>query len=152
LVNFGIHVELAWDKNLELTADVAGYLRRGLSEGIYYDNELLKPGIGGTTLWLTGNIGGLMTSGPNDAIYDPFLEKTITEAGHSKARAFGYSLANSVIDTFNENNFVKRIEIGCLFKTIISSCSDVFHSCPFLSNQMFSSEFGRCECRCAPFR
>ena len=106
LVNFGIHVELAWDKNLELTADVAGYLRRGLSEGIYYDNELLKPGIGGTTLWLTGNIGGLMTSGPNDAIYDPFLEKTITEAGHSKARAFGYSLANSVIDTFNENNFV----------------------------------------------
>ena len=30
LVNFGIHVELAWDKNLELTADVAGYLRRGL--------------------------------------------------------------------------------------------------------------------------
>ena len=35
LINFGIHVELVWDKNLELTADVAGYLRRGISEGIY---------------------------------------------------------------------------------------------------------------------
>ena len=34
LINFGIHVELVWDKNLELTADVAGYLRRGISEGI----------------------------------------------------------------------------------------------------------------------
>ena len=29
-----------------------------------------------------------MTSGPTDAIYDSFL-KTITEAGHPKARAFG---------------------------------------------------------------
>ena len=106
LVNFGIHVELAWDKNLELTSDVAGYLRSGISNGIYYDDALLKAGLGGTTLWLTGNIGGLMTSGPDDPIYDSFLKKTITEAGHSKARAFGYSLENSVIDTFNENNFV----------------------------------------------
>ena len=52
LVNFGIHVELAWDRNLLLTADIAGYLRQGISEGIYYDGELRKPGLGGTTLWL----------------------------------------------------------------------------------------------------
>ena len=118
LVNFGIHVELAWDKNLELTADIAGYLRKGLSEGIYYDNELLKPGLGGTTLWLTGNIGGLMTSGPTDSIYDPFLEKTITEAGHPKARAFGNSLANSVIDAFNENAFVASPEPTISFRSL----------------------------------
>jgi len=118
LVNFGIHVELAWDKNLELTADVAGYLRKGISEGIYYDNELFKPGLGGTTLWLTGNIGGLMTSGPNDSIYDPFLEKTITEAGHPKARAFGYSLANSVIDAFHENSFVASPEPTISFRAL----------------------------------
>ena len=42
LINFGIHVELTWDKNLELTADLAGYLRRGISEGIYYDDQLIK--------------------------------------------------------------------------------------------------------------
>jgi hypothetical protein len=118
LVNFGIHVELAWDKNLELTADVAGYLRKGLSEGIYYDDELLKPGLGGTTLWLTGNIGGLMTSGPTDTIYDPFLEKTFTEPGHAKARTFGYSLANSVIDAFNENRFVSSPEPKITFRAI----------------------------------
>ena len=114
LVNFGIHVELAWDKNLELTSDVAGYLRSGISNGIYYDVALLKAGLGGTTLWLTGNIGGLMTSGPDDPIYDSFLKKTITEAGHSKARAFGYSLANSVIDTFNENNFIPSPDLNNL--------------------------------------
>jgi len=118
LVNFGIHVELAWDKNLELTADVAGYLRRGLSEGIYYDDQLFKPGLGGTTLWLTGNIGGLMTSGPSDTIYDPFLEKNFTEPGHSKARTFGYSLANSVIDAFDENRFVPSPEPTITFRAI----------------------------------
>ena len=118
LVNFGIHVELAWDKNLELTSDIAGYLRKGISEGIYYDNELLKSGLGGTTLWLTGNIGGLMTSGPTDAIYDSFLEETITEAGHPKARAFGYSLANSVIDAFNENIFVASPEPAISFSAL----------------------------------
>ena len=118
LVNFGIHVELAWDKNLELTADVAGYLRRGLSEGIYYDDKLFKPGLGGTTLWLTGNIGGLMTSGPSDTIYDPFLKKNFTEPGHSKARSFGYSLANSVIDAFNENSFVPSQEPKITFQAI----------------------------------
>ena len=105
LINFGIHVELTWDKNLELTSDVAGYLRRGISEGIYYDDRLIKPGLGGTTLWLTGNIGGLMTSGPTDPIYDPVLKKTLTKPSHAKARAYGYSLASSVIEAFDAGNF-----------------------------------------------
>ncbi|MDP7389891.1 MAG: hypothetical protein QF806_07135, partial [Pseudomonadales bacterium] len=105
LINFGIHVELAWDRNLWLTADIAGYLRQGVSDGIYYDGELLKPGLGGTTLWLTGNIGGLMTSGPSDEIYDTFLRKNITKAGHGKARTFGYSLANSVIEAAQHGEF-----------------------------------------------
>ena len=105
LINFGIHVELTWDKNLELTSDVAGYLRRGISDGIYYENQLVKPGLGGTTLWLTGNIGGLMTSGPSDPIYDTFMKETITKPSHAKARAYGYSLASSVIDAFHAGNF-----------------------------------------------
>ena len=105
LINFGIHVELAWDKNLELTADVAGYLRRGISEGIYYDDQLIRPGLGGTTLWLTGNIGGLMTSGPTDPIYDPVLKKMIIKPSHAKARTYGYSLANSVIEAFHAGDF-----------------------------------------------
>ena len=105
LINFGIHVELTWDKNLKLTSDLAGYLRRGISEGIYYDNQLIRSGLGGTTLWLTGNIGGLMTSGPTDPIYDPVLKKMLTKPSHAKARAYGYSLANSVIDAFQAGAF-----------------------------------------------
>ena len=105
LINFGIHVELTWDKNLELTADVAGYLRKGISEGIYYNGQLVSAGLGGTTLWLTGNIGGLMTSGPTDPIYDPVLKKTLIKPSHAKARAYGYSLASSVIEAFHARDF-----------------------------------------------
>jgi hypothetical protein len=107
LINFGIHVELTWDKNLELTADVAGYLRKGISEGIYYEDKLIRAGLGGTTLWLTGNIGGLMTSGPTDPIYDPVLKKTLTKPSHAKARTYGYSLASSVIEAFQAGDFKK---------------------------------------------
>ncbi len=105
IVNFGIHVELAWDRNLKLTSDVAGYLREGLSRGIVYDGELLKEGIGGTTLWLTGNIGGLMTSGPGEWVDDPFLNERISDGGHAKARAFGYGLASAVIDGWQNKQF-----------------------------------------------
>jgi hypothetical protein len=106
LVNFGIHVELAWDQNLLLTSDIAGYLRRGVSQGIYYHQKLLMPGLGGTTMWLTGNIGGLMTSGPSDSVYDVFLRQDIPSAGHQKARAFGYGLARSVIKAANQGDLM----------------------------------------------
>ncbi len=105
IINFGIHVELAWDQNLELTADVAGYLRRGVSDGIRYDDSLMQQGLGGTTLWLTGNIGGLMTSGPEDAIYDAYAGKQITQPSHEKARVFGHSLASSVIAAVEQKQF-----------------------------------------------
>lgn len=99
LVNYGMHVELAWDKNLSFTADLAGYLRRGLSAGLDYDGEIVRPGLGGTTLWLTGNVGGLMTVLPGEAVTDPWTQEEITESGHAKARAFGYGVASAVLDT-----------------------------------------------------
>lgn len=99
LVNYGMHVELAWDKNLSFTADLAGYLRRGLSTGLDYDGEIVRPGLGGTTLWLTGNVGGLMTVLPGEAVTDPWTQEEITESGHTKARAFGYGVATAVLDT-----------------------------------------------------
>jgi len=99
LVNYGMHVELAWDKNLSFTADLAGYLRRGLSTGLEYDGEIVRPGIGGTTMWLTGNVGGLMTVLPGEAVIDPWTQEEITASGHAKARAFGYGVASAVLDT-----------------------------------------------------
>jgi hypothetical protein len=99
LVNYGMHVELAWDKNLSFTADLAGYLRRGLSTGLEYEGEIVRPGLGGTTMWLTGNVGGLMTVLPGEAVVDPWTQEEITASGHAKAQAFGYGVASAVLDT-----------------------------------------------------
>ena len=46
-----------------------------------------------------------MTSGPTDPIYDPFLKKMLTKPSHAKARAYGYSIANSVIEAFQAGDF-----------------------------------------------
>ncbi|MFI5319512.1 MAG: hypothetical protein ACHQ6V_08035 [Myxococcota bacterium] len=98
LVNFGNHVELTWDRNFELTADVAGWARRGLDAGLVYDRELYKAGLGGTTLWLTGNIGGLITTPPTLGVMDPRSGALVAKPSQEKARAQGYQIAEAVID------------------------------------------------------
>jgi hypothetical protein len=105
LLNFGNHVELLWDKNVQLTADVAGYARRGLSGGLDYDGALYKPGLGGTTLWLTGNIGGLVTTGPEDPVLDVRSGEALLAPSFEKARAQGYGIAEAVLDTVAAGGF-----------------------------------------------
>ncbi len=105
LLNFGNHVELLWDKNLQLTADVAGYARRGLAGGLDYDGTLYRPGLGGTTLWLTGNIGGLITTDPETAVPDVRSGEPIATPSFEKARAQGYAIAEAVLDTIAAGGF-----------------------------------------------
>jgi hypothetical protein len=105
LVNFGNHVELVWNRNLELTADVAGWARRGLARGLDYEGELFRPGLGGTTLWLTGNIGGLITTGPETGVLDLRSGEPIAVPSHEKARAQGYLIAEAVLDTVASGGF-----------------------------------------------
>jgi hypothetical protein len=105
LLNFGNHVELLWDRNFALTADVAGWARRGLSGGLDYDGALWKPGLGGTTLWLTGNIGGLITTPPEVSIMDPRSGELLAKPSQEKARAQGYRIAEAVLDARNAGAF-----------------------------------------------
>lgn len=105
LVNFGNHVELLWDRNFQLTSDVAGYARRGLARGLDYDGTLWKPGLGGTALWLTGNIGGLITTGPETAVADVRSGEPLAAPSFEKARAQGYAIAEAVLDTAAAGSF-----------------------------------------------
>ncbi len=105
LLNFGNHVELLWDRNFRLTADIAGYARRGLSAGLDYDGALYRPGLGGTTLWLTGNIGGLITTGPETGVLDVRSGERIATPSFEKARAQGYAIAEAVLDTVATGGF-----------------------------------------------
>ena len=105
LLNFGNHVELLWDRNFQLTADIAGYARRGLARGLDYDGVLFRPGLGGTTLWLTGNIGGLITTGPETGVADVRSGEAIAVPSFEKARAQGYAIAEAVLDTLAAGGF-----------------------------------------------
>jgi hypothetical protein len=107
LVNFGNHVELLWDRNFELTADVAGWARRGLDSGLVYDRALYRAGLGGTTLWLTGNIGGLITTPPKIAVLDPRSGEAFATPSQEKARAQGYQIAEAVLDARAAGEFVR---------------------------------------------
>ena len=105
LLNFGNHVELLWDRNFQLTADVAGWARRGLDRGLDYDGALYKPGLGGTTLWLTGNIGGLITTLPEISVMDPQSGLLIAKPSQQKARAQGYQVAEAVLEARASGSF-----------------------------------------------
>jgi hypothetical protein len=107
LLNFGNHVELTWDRNFELTADVAGWARRGLDSGLVYDRALYREGLGGTTLWLTGNIGGLITTPPQLAVVDPRSGEQIATPSQRKARAQGYQIAEAVLDARAMRSFAR---------------------------------------------
>ncbi len=106
LLNFGNHVEVAWDRNFELSADVAGWARRGLDAGLVYERALYKPGLGGTTLWLTGNVGGLITTPPRVAVMDPRSGELVAKPSQEKARAQGYQIAEAVLDARAARAFV----------------------------------------------
>ena len=67
-----------------------------------------------------------MTSGPTDPIYDPVLEKMLTKPSHDKARAYGYSLANSVLRTFQAGDF---------------TVSKAIDNCPFDRNRVGYRKF-----------
>jgi hypothetical protein len=106
LVNFGVHPELLWDRNFELSADVAGWARRGLDTGLVYERKLQRPGLGGTTLWLTGNIGGLITTPPRVPVVDPHSGEPLAAPSHEKTRAQGYQIAETVLDARAAGAFV----------------------------------------------
>lgn len=107
LLNFGVHPEVLWDRNFALSADVAGWARRGLDLGLDYDGALFAPGLGGTTLWLTGNIGGLVTTTPEVAIVDPRSGEAIAKPSQEKARAQGYRIAQAVLEAHAAGTFAK---------------------------------------------
>ncbi len=96
-LNWGNHPETVGSDNLLITADFAHYWLEGLEKGIYYNNELKRPGFGGTVVYANGAIGGLMTS-LRDSIYDPWLDKKFKKSGFDKARTQGYRLADLVLN------------------------------------------------------
>jgi len=108
LVNCGNHPETAGSKNLMITSDFVHYLRDGIENGIYYDSIKKRDGIGGTVVFATGAVGGIM-SGMSCATYDPWLNKTFAGNDNSfdKVRAQGYRFADIILDKLETDSCIK---------------------------------------------
>jgi len=93
LVLWDNHPETIWSDNSMITSDFPHYLREGIEKGIWHDDTLVMPGLGGVAIFATGNIGGLMTTHPGVGIPCLFRDTVYFEPSFDKVRAQGLGLA-----------------------------------------------------------
>jgi len=105
---WGNHPETLWGKNLMITSDFPHYFREGVEKGISNGDSLVLPGTGGIAVYLSGAIGGLMTTSPEVGIKDPFTGEEFKKPTFDKAQALGRQLAIVALNSML--NPVERID------------------------------------------
>jgi hypothetical protein len=98
LLTWSNHPEVLWNANTAITSDFVHYLREGIESGIRYGDNILKPGLGGTAVFINGAVGGLMTTLDTTPVVDQILNETLLTPSFEKARAVGYRVAEAVLD------------------------------------------------------
>lgn len=111
LVQWDNHPETIWSSNLLITSDFPHYLREGIENGIWSGDSLVTPGLGGVAMFVTGNIGGLMTTSPGVGIECPFTDTVYFEPSFDKVEAQGLTLAQLTIEALNSRNTME-IDLG----------------------------------------
>jgi len=104
IIGWADHPETAWSKNTEVTADFPGYLRDALEKGVHYRGVMLESGIGGIHLYVNGAVGGLMSTGPEITVRDPYLKQDFKEPTHDKPLALGRQLASRILTRLESTN------------------------------------------------
>ena len=97
LLNWGDHPETLASENLQITADFCHYWLFGIEQGIIYDDQVKRAGLGGIAVFANGCVGGLMTTLGYE-VHDPWLNKNFKKPSFDKARAQGFRLADKVLD------------------------------------------------------
>jgi hypothetical protein len=104
LVTWANHPEVLWSANTAITSDFVHYLREGIESGIRYGDRILKSGLGGTTVFINGAVGGLMTTLDSTPVVDQVLNETLLTPSFEKARTVGYRVAEAVLDGVGSGN------------------------------------------------
>jgi hypothetical protein len=118
LMNWGNHPETTWDRNLYITSDFPHYYREYLEKGIHLGDSVVMPGLGGTAVYISGAIGGLMTTTPDWSFEHPMYKRTFTEPSFEKAEAQGMALAVMSLDALKHGDTVKTISMGIKANTV----------------------------------
>lgn len=118
LVVWGNHPEVLWSQNLQITSDYVHYLRQGLEKGVYHGDSLIQKGLGGTSVFINGCVGGLMTTDPDHAIADPISGKLLKSATFEKSEAVGNTLALLSLKALKNGETITNSSLSLNAKTI----------------------------------
>lgn len=119
LIAWSCHPETLWDKNLMITSDFPHYVREGVENGVYSNDNLIKPGIGGVTIYINGAIGGLMAVEKNCSIHDPWSGQTYIAPDFDKAKSQGMQVAFAAISALETSSDIHSSgSIGITSRTI----------------------------------
>ncbi len=97
------HPETTWNKNLLISSDFPHYYREAMERGMMREDSVLVEGMGGIAVYVSGSIGGLITTHPEVGIRDQFDNEVYTKPSFEKARAQGEKLAKLSMGALNNN-------------------------------------------------
>ncbi len=119
LVAWANHAETLWSENLYISSDFPHYVREYIENGVYNGDSLVKPGVGGTVVYINGAIGGLMTTRGSQPLEDPFIDTTYTEGSFDKAKAQGQRLAMLALNALdNPDTTIDKASISLQAKPL----------------------------------
>jgi len=119
VVSWGNHPETLWSQNLLISSDFPHYIREYIENGLYNNGELVMPGVGGTAVYFSGAVGGLMTTRGSMAIKGPFSDTTYTEPNYDKLLAQGQKLGLISLKALaNPDSIIEKSQIAIRAKTI----------------------------------
>lgn len=93
LLAWADHPETLWSQNLLISSDFPHYVREGVERGVFVNDTLRVPGLGGVAIYMNGAIGGLMTTNDGFPIRDLSNFISYELPSFEKAKAQGERLA-----------------------------------------------------------
>ncbi len=119
LLSWGNHPETLWSKNLLVSSDYPHFFRENVEKGVYNGDSLVKPGIGGTAVFVNATLGGLMCTHPSLAVVHPFLGEELKEPSYEKAEAEGKILGLATLSAMeNPAEVIDSAAISLVVKTV----------------------------------
>ena len=119
LIAWADHPEVLWSKNLLISSDFPHYVRQCVELGVFDGDSLVKPGIGGTAVYVNGAVGGLMTTDPDLAVKDPFTGEVFMEPSFSKAEAVGKQVALLALSSMDKSSLkLSKAGISLVVRTL----------------------------------
>lgn len=119
LVAWGNHPETLWSGNLLVSSDFPHYVREGIEKGVFHGDSLVKPGIGGISVYATGAVGGLMTTHPSLAVKHPFTGIELKEPTYEKTEAQGQHLSLIALNAMdNPSEVIESAGISLIVRTL----------------------------------